>query len=536
MDSASSQCTAVEVRDRFGDYGLVGVAFWRAYDDALVVEGLMMSCRALGRGVEHRLISHIGGEAIARGLTSVRIPYVRTQKNLPMLRFLESLDARVQEESDRLTFAISSERAAQLVFLPDGNSDLTYGAEEGGSGLATNDVSRERKIACDVWQEVAEHLSSVDSLLIRIDEKRQGARPTVGAAFVPPQSDIERRLAGQWASILGLDRVGIHDDFFELGGTSVQATLLVNLLQQDLQREFPLAMFFESPSVAGMAAAVEGLQSKIEARRATEGAPTASDADGERETVLPPIVPAPQDKHLPFRLTDVQQAYWAGRSGAFSLGNVSCHVYTEYECAELDLARLNRAWQRLIGRHDMLRAIVLPDGQQQILEQVPPYTIQALDLRGQDAQAIASQLEAIREQLSHQVLKSDRWPLFEIRVSRIEERLYRLHFSRDVLMIDGWSASILHRELCQLYQQPDAELPPLEISFRDYVLAEAAIRETDLYQRSRDYWWNRLAALPPAPELPLAKDPSLVARPRFTRRRARLEPIVWSSLKSRSGR
>ncbi len=103
-------------------------------------------------------------------------------------------------------------------------------------------------------------------------------------------------------------------------------------------------------------------------------------------------------------------------------------------------------------------------------------------------------------------------------------------------MVDGWSASILNRELSQLYQHPDAVLPPLEISFRDYVLAEGRIRETDLYRRSRDYWWDRLATLPPAPDLPLAKDPSLIATPRFTRRSKRFEPTAWTSLKSGAAR
>ena len=59
----------------------------------------------------------------------------------------------------------------------------------------------------------------------------------------------------------------------------------------------------------------------------------------------------------------------------------------ELECVDVDLERLNLAWQRLIDRHDMLRAIVLPEGQQQVLERVPPYQIEVLDLRGHDPQA-----------------------------------------------------------------------------------------------------------------------------------------------------
>ena len=74
-------------------------------------------------------------------------------------------------------------------------------------------------------------------------------------------------------------------------------------------------------------------------------------------------------------------------------------------------------------------------------------------------------------------------------------------------MVDAWSAALFHRELWQLYRQPDAVLPALEISFRDYVLGELALRNSDLYRRSHDYWWDRMDTLPPAPELPLVKDP-----------------------------
>lgn len=77
----------------------------------------------------------------------------------------------------------------------------------------------------------------------------------------------------------------------------------------------------------------------------------------------------------------MQHAFWVGRSGVLELGSVANHGYYEIECKGLDLERLNWALQKLIERHDMLRAVVLPDGQQQVLKQVPFYQIQVLDLR-----------------------------------------------------------------------------------------------------------------------------------------------------------
>jgi pyochelin synthetase len=119
---------------------------------------------------------------------------------------------------------------------------------------------------------------------------------------------------------------------------------------------------------------------------------------------LPIIVPDLKNRYEPFPLTEVQQAYWIGRDSAFDLGNVATHGYTEIDFVDLDLERFERAWQRLIERHDMLRAIVQSDGQQRILPQVPKYRIQVLDLRGKDAKIIASELAQIRDRLSHEIL------------------------------------------------------------------------------------------------------------------------------------
>src|SRR5262245_39088473 len=90
---------------------------------------------------------------------------------------------------------------------------------------------------------------------------------------------------------------------------------------------------------------------------------------------IPRIVPNSADRYRPFPLTEIQEAYWIGRTGAIELGNVGSHRYTELERTALDLDRFTLAWQRLIDRHDMLRAIVLATGQQQILEKVPDYKI-----------------------------------------------------------------------------------------------------------------------------------------------------------------
>ncbi|MEG4277135.1 amino acid adenylation domain-containing protein [Microcoleus sp. MON1_C1] len=360
----------------------------------------------------------------------------------------------------------------------------------------------------------------------KVDRKALRACDTenfpLNAAFAP-RTPEEQLLAEIWSKVLGVKQIGIDDNFFELGGHSLLATQLIAKVREMFQVELPLRSLFQSPTVESLAEAIAiaKAQQTSEPRALVQ---------------LPEIVPDPQNRWEPFGLNEMQQAYWLGRNSFFEMGNVAIHGYVEIEGDDIDLERFSLAWQRVVERHDMLRAIVHPDGQQQILETVPAYAIPVLDLRGQSPEAVNSQLEAIRESLSHQVLPLDRWPLFEIRASLLSDRRIRLHVSIDALCIDGWSYQILFRDLVTFYRNPNAAIAPLQLSFRDYVLAAIALQDSSFFQQSLEYWKNRLATLPPAPELPLAKHPSSLTQPRFKRWSAQLEPETWKKLKARAAR
>jgi hypothetical protein len=187
----------------------------------------------------------------------------------------------------------------------------------------------------------------------------------------------------------------------------------------------------------------------------------------------------------------------------------------------------------LVDRHDMLRAIILPEGRQQILKDVPAYEVKVLDVREQTPGIAQSELEAVREEMSHEVRSADQWPLFQVRASLLKNRRVRVHLSVDALIGDAWSWQLLGRELAQLYEDPNLALVPLELSFRDYILAVESLKETELYRRSRDYWFGKLATLPPAPDLPLAANARSIAAPAFKRQTATLEPEAWRRMKAR---
>ena len=269
--------------------------------------------------------------------------------------------------------------------------------------------------------------------------------------YLAPRSEVERALAAIWSRMLRQERVGVHDSFFALGGHSLLATQLMLETRETFGVDLPLRRLFETPTVAGLAAAVE------EERRA-------AGRDWTPVRGLPQVEPDAEGRYEPFPLTDIQQAYWIGRSSNFELGNVATHNYSEFEFLDLEPERLEAAFDRLVRRHAMLRTVVRSDGTQCVLPEdaVPPYGIGRLDASGLAPEKAREAVDAIRRHLSHQVLPLDRWPLFELRVSRLDERRWLVHVSVDALICDAWSRRILGRELLQLYRDPDLELPAVE--------------------------------------------------------------------------
>ena len=127
------------------------------------------------------------------------------------------------------------------------------------------------------------------------------------------------------------------------------------------------------------------------------------------------------DPDEPFPLTDIQEAYLVGRAAELELGRVGCHAYREFEAAAYDVAQLEQGWNRLVRHHPMLRAVVTGSDRQRVLPDVPFYRVEVLDLRGAaDAQA---RLDALRTERSHHVFDPGRWPLFDIRVTRLDDRM-----------------------------------------------------------------------------------------------------------------
>lgn len=234
-----------------------------------------------------------------------------------------------------------------------------------------------------------------------------------------------------------------------------------------------------------------------------------------------------------FPLSDLQQAYCAGRMPNFELGNVGGHIYLEFESHDLDPHRLERAWRQLIDRHDALRTVVSAEGTQAILDAQPDWSLPVDDLSALSAEDVDAYTSATRARMSHQVFELGRWPMFEVRAHRLADQRLRVYFSIDLLVVDAASLVLLAHEWNALYQDPAAQLPSAA-GLRDVIERQISGRRSPAYRRSLDYWREQLRDLPAAPRLPAAKRPGSIERPRFSRRAGSLAPAAWQRFKERA--
>ena len=279
LEAGALECRVTRVRDRFGDYGLVGVALVRVAGATLEVDTLLLSCRALSRGVEHRMLADLGRLAAERGLARLVVPFVATARNRPAQEFLESTlrDEGTGDDGSRV-FALPAAEAAAVSFDPEAvpaalPSDAPDAAERNGA------LARPHPLLARIPHELAD----ARSIVAAVEEARalRGGRGP-GAAARAPETPVERVLAELWRDVLGVP-VGADDSFFEAGGDSIHAVRLALLIRDRLGIELPLGTLFEAPSVSALARRLvaDGLVDEEEIRQLLDEVDRLSDDEVE---------------------------------------------------------------------------------------------------------------------------------------------------------------------------------------------------------------------------------------------------------------
>lgn len=231
-----------------------------------------------------------------------------------------------------------------------------------------------------------------------------------------------------------------------------------------------------------------------------------------------------------FPLTDIQRAYWLGRHSHFELGGVAAHGYIEAQCDNLDIDRLEDALNMTIAAHPMLRAIINADGTQRILDDVPRLAISRGNLETFDGTRKQQCLQAIRDDMEHEVLPADQWPLFRVHASRVSADRHVLHLSFDILVFDLKSLEIWLGDWWTRYSNPDAAVAIPTARFRDHVTALEARASLPATEEARQYWRKRAESMPLGPSLPLSQPLEALTPPRFARLQTVLNGDDWQRL------
>ena len=313
-------------------------------------------------------------------------------------------------------------------------------------------------------------------------------------------TEIEKSLAEILCELLNLESINRKSNFFQLGVDSLLATRLIGKLGE-IGYKAELADLFNYPEFDKFSATIVP---KKEVKETTLTIDESSRYDA-------------------FALSDIQQAYLAGREKGFLLGGVGSQFFVEFDVGELDTLRFEKAVNYLINRHDMLRTVV--EGvKQKVLKNTPSFVLKIHTVD----EFNNFEAKKLRDKLSAQVIDPSCWPVFDIQAMKNESEKYRIFVCLDNLMLDGLSMKIFFAELEQRYLFPDVDFPKLNVTFREYLMRENS-REPS--PNSITYWQQRLESLPSAPKLPLIKNPSDVERPKFIRFADKLTENEWSALK-----
>jgi len=233
-----TECLTVDVSDRFGDYGLTGVVLFRAVEEALDIDTLLLSCRILGRGVEHRVMAHLGSEAMRRGLRTVNAVLRRTSKNEPARRFLHEIGARF-ERSTPQGFAYQFP-AAEL-----SNVQWRAPAEKNGGQSARSESAELAKHKRPDYLRIARTLGTPEQILEAV---RREARPSNTSGL---SSDTAARLATIWSELLHKPGIAMSDNFFDLGGHSLLAVMLIVRVRETFGIELAIEDVYEATLTFG---------------------------------------------------------------------------------------------------------------------------------------------------------------------------------------------------------------------------------------------------------------------------------------------
>ncbi|HEU0052779.1 MAG TPA: condensation domain-containing protein, partial [Longimicrobium sp.] len=295
-----------------------------------------------------------------------------------------------------------------------------------------------------------------------------------------PVGEVERALAEIWSEVLGVERVGRHDDFFELGGHSLLAVQMAARVQQLLEVEVEPGKAFECPVLKDLAEVLA--------------------AAGRAE--LAPIEPVDRGGRLPLSLSQQRLWFLEQTGGLGSAYHASQRLRLR---GSLDRTALARALDAIVVRHEALRTTFTEvDGapEQRIAPAEVGFHLVELDLAGRPD----AELERLMAEETRAPFDLRRGPLIRGQLIRLADDDHVLLLTMHHIVSDGWSMGVLFDELSALYaahrEGRDARLAALPVQYADYAAWQRRRVDDDVLREQAEYWARTLADAPQLLELP----------------------------------
>lgn len=344
-------------------------------------------------------------------------------------------------------------------------------------------------------------------------------RLRMDAGFTAPRIPIEEQLAGIWSQVLGIERVSINDDFFQLGGDSILVTQVISRVRESLGVELSFLDFFETPTLAEIAGRAVSLG--LAARRLR----------------TPPIQRVSRDRQLP--LSFAQERLWY--LDQLEPGNPAYNCPAAIRLTgPLNVAVLEKSFEQVLQRHEILRTTIANvDGiPTQIISPLKPFTLPTEELRHLPKQQQEAAVQRLITEEAERPFNLATGPLLRASVLRVDGAVHVLLVTVHHIVCDEWSMGLLFRELSAIHDtistgkvlSPLSELP---IQYADFAIWQRQRLQGELFETQRAYWKQQLANLPVL-ELPADRPRPTVQSYRGATRSSVLPHSLASTLKELS--
>jgi amino acid adenylation domain-containing protein len=323
----------------------------------------------------------------------------------------------------------------------------------------------------------------------------------------PPRNALETQLASTMASVLKLQAVGIEDDFFSLGGHSLLAARLIGQINREHGLQLALRALFESPTVEGLAAAVQKARS------------------GDAPPPRAPIVRREQQDTAPLTLMQ-ERIHFVER---MQPGRLSYHAPSGHRLrGPMNLDAFDRAFREVVRRQDAFRTAIVAedDGFVQRVDRSLALSLLPLtDLSVLPEAQREPALLADMNRLTAQPFALDRAPLFQARLYRLDDDHHALFLMAHHIVWDGWSFDLFYAEMAAHYQafvqgQP-SPLPPLQVGYGDFAAWHRQWMQSEEIRLQTDFWKQLLGEARPRPAVHTDKP-----RPKVSSGKAANEHLV----------